>query len=130
MIEMYIGIICACLPILKVFCKHHFPSVFAGEDEFEGPAFSTGLPPSSGNARGLSEMTMSITNVGDEERGVVGFGREEKEEEKEEGSASTTEVSASWSASANASASQSGSTSASASEVFVHRLEEAPVSVG
>ena len=41
MIEMYTGIICACLPVLKVFCKHHFPKVFEGEDEDEPPAFST-----------------------------------------------------------------------------------------
>ena len=42
MVEMYTGIICACLPVLKVFCKHHFPKVFEGEDEDKPPAFSTG----------------------------------------------------------------------------------------
>jgi hypothetical protein len=42
MIEIYTGIICACLPILKAFCKHHFPKVFEGGDEDEPPAFSTG----------------------------------------------------------------------------------------
>jgi len=27
-IEMYVGIICACLPFLKAFAKHHFPAIF------------------------------------------------------------------------------------------------------
>jgi len=33
LIEMYIGIICASLPILKPFMKYHFPRVFAVADQ-------------------------------------------------------------------------------------------------
>lgn len=34
-IEMNTGIICTCLPNLRTFAKHHFPSIFNSSDESE-----------------------------------------------------------------------------------------------
>jgi hypothetical protein len=39
MIELYTGIICACLSSVKAFCKHHFPTVLEGGDN-EPPTVS------------------------------------------------------------------------------------------
>jgi hypothetical protein len=134
--EVYTGIICACLPILKVFCKHHFPSIFAGEDQLEGPAFSTG--PGTGNqvTAGFTTHTDFSTSVaGSEERGDVWFGREMSEKRssslhtkefggKEEGS------SASASGFPSDSTPASTPASASASAVSVQQPKEEHVSSG
>ncbi|KAH6668388.1 hypothetical protein B0J14DRAFT_600636 [Halenospora varia] len=37
--EVYVGIICACLPSLKTFAKHHFPDLFS-DQEFSGAILS------------------------------------------------------------------------------------------
>lgn len=104
MVEMYTGVICACLPILKVFCKHHFPAIFAGEDEVEGPAFSTGPVGGFATHTGLTTST-----AGSEERGDVWFKDEMKQEARvresefrSEGEGSSASATASVSASASA----------------------------
>ncbi|KAF4624782.1 hypothetical protein G7Y89_g13387 [Cudoniella acicularis] len=37
-IELYTGIICACLPSLKILAKHHFPQIFTSHNERPDPS--------------------------------------------------------------------------------------------
>lgn len=36
-VEMYFGIICACLPCLRAYFKHHFPNLFVVQHSTEAP---------------------------------------------------------------------------------------------
>lgn len=54
-LEMYTGIFCACLPCLKAFSRHAFPSLFQ--------RFSSGQPPRTLRLNTVSETIKSLPGV-------------------------------------------------------------------
>jgi hypothetical protein len=78
LVEEYIGVTCACLPLLKAFSKRFFPNLFVFDPAFEQRLSSSlGLP--FGSGRGAT--VTANDDGGDPRRGWLGWKGEDKDKD-------------------------------------------------